>query len=362
MELLQPFRLGPFELPNRIVMAPMTRSRAGKGNTPTPLNATYYAQRASAGLIITEAAQISSQGIGYPWTPGIHTPEQIDGWQAVTDAVHAAGGRIFLQLFHGGRISHPDFHGGEPPVAPSPVRPTGQVFTPEGMKDFVVPRQLRTDEIPEIIEQFARGAENSLSAGFDGVELHCANGYLPDQFLCDGTNHRQDRYGGSIENRSRFVLELVERVTQAVDPDRVGIRLSPSGLFNDMFNSQPKETFEYVIDRLNRFNLCYLHLMEPLLPVDRLPQYLKAVTAHFRKIYGGPIITNGGFDREGGNLVIRQGSADMVAYGKLFLANPDLPVRFETNAPLNNWDEVTFYGGDEKGYTDYPFMEESSPK
>jgi N-ethylmaleimide reductase len=241
--------------------------------------------------------------------------------------------------------------------APSPVRPAGLVFTPGGMKDFVVPRQLRTEEIPEIIEQFARGAENAMSAGFDGVELHCANGYLPDQFLCDGTNHREDRYGGSIENRARFVIELVERVTRAVDPGRVGIRMSPSGLFNDMYNSRPRETFEYVIDQINRFNLCYLHLMEPREPVDSFPQYLKTVTAHFRKIHKGAVITNCGFDRERGNLAIRQGTADLVAYGRLFLANPDLPERFEKTAPLNKWEEATFYGGNEKGYTDYPFME-----
>jgi N-ethylmaleimide reductase len=336
-------------------MAPMTRSRT-VGNVPSELNAKYYVQRASAGLIITEATQVSTQGIGYPWTPGIHTAKQVEGWRLVTEAVHKAGGRMFLQLFHCGRISHPDFHGGDLPVAPSAVKPEGQVFTPEGMKDFVTPRALDTGEIPGIIEHFAQGTKNAQAASLDGVEIHAANGYLPNQFLCDGTNKRTDAYGGSLENRCRFVQELTEAVCAAWTSNRVGIRLSPSGLFNSMSHSDPVETFDYLVKKLNDFNLAYLHVMEPLMPVDDLPQYLTSVTPHYRKLFSGTIITNGGYDRTHGNRAVEDGAADLVAYGKLFLANPDLPKRFERNSRLNAPDEKTFYGGDERGYTDYPFL------
>jgi N-ethylmaleimide reductase len=357
VKLLTSYQLGTMTLPNRLVMAPMTRSRAGEGNVPTELNALYYVQRATAGLIITEATQVSTQGIGYPWTPGIHTAEQVDGWKQVVNAIHDAGGRVVLQLFHCGRISHPDFHDGELPVAPSAVKPQGQVFTPQGMKDFVTPRALRIDEIPGIIAQFVQGTKNALAAGFDGVEIHAANGYLPNQFLCDGTNKRTDAYGGSVENRCRFVLELTEAVCAASSSGNVGIRLSPSGIFNDMTHSEPVETFDFLVDRLNDFNLLYLHVMEPMMPVDHLPQYLTSVTEHYRKRYAGTMITNANYDRDSGKLAIENGVSDLVAYGKLFLSNPDLPKRFERHAPLNAWDEDTFYGGDEKGYTDYPFLD-----
>ena len=357
MHLLTAYQMGPLKLSNRVIMAPMTRSRAGENNVPTELNATYYKQRAGAGLIITEATQVSPQGVGYPWTPGIHTLAQTEGWKKVTEAVHRASGKIFLQLFHCGRISHPDFHDGQMPVAPSAVKPAGQVFTPEGQKDFVEPRELELEEIPGIIDQFVQGTRNAVTAGFDGVEIHAANGYLPNQFICDGTNRRSDAYGGSVENRCRFVLELTQAVCSACNRERVGIRLSPSGLFNDMSHSDPVETFDYLINRLNTFGLAYLHLVEPMIPVDDLPQYLKTVTPHYRDIYTGTIITNGGYDRDTGNQVIQEGKADLVSYGKCFLANPDLPKRFEANQPLNAPDESTFYGGDEKGYTDYPFIE-----
>jgi N-ethylmaleimide reductase len=298
MNLLTPFKLEPYELTNRVVLAPMTRSRAGEGHVPTEMNATYYAQRASAGLSITEATQVSQQGVGYPWTPGIHTDAQVEGWKRVTQVVHRKGGRIFLQLFHCGRISHPLYQGGGLPVAPSAVKPEGELFTHEGMKEFVTPRALETDEIPGVIEQFRLGAKNALAAGFDGVEIHSANGYLPDQFLCDGTNHRTDQYGGLVENRARFVLELTKAVCEVWESNKVGIRLSPSGLFNEMYNSEPVETFEFLIDKLNLFCLSYLHLIEPLISVDDFPQYLQSVTPHFRKIYRGTIITNGDYDRE----------------------------------------------------------------
>ena len=359
MNLLTPFKLEPYELPNRVVLAPMTRSRAGEGHVPTEMNATYYAQRASAGLSITEATQVSQQGVGYPWTPGIHTDAQVEGWKRVTQVVHRKGGRIFLQLFHCGRISHPIYQRGGLPVAPSAVKPEGELFTHEGMKEFVTPRALETDEIPGVIEQFRLGAKNALAAGFDGVEIHSANGYLPEQFLCDGTNHRTDQYGGSVENRARFVLELTKAVCEVWESNKVGIRLSPSGLFNDMYNSEPVETFEFLIDKLNLFRLSYLHLIEPLIPVDDFPQYLQSVTPHFRKIYRGTIITNGDYDREKGNGAIENNEADLVSYGKLFLANPDLPERFAANAPLNDPDPDTFYGGGEQGYIDYPFMDKS---
>ncbi len=356
MKLLTSYQLGPLTLANRMVMAPMTRSRSPQNNAPTDVNALYYAQRASAGLIVTEAAQVSAQGVGYPWTPGVHTPEQVEGWKRVTEAVHKAGGYIFAQLFHGGRISHPDYHGGELPVSPSAVKPEGQVFTYEGMQDFVAPRALDKAEIPDIMEDFARATECARNAGFDGVEIHAANGYLPNQFLCDGTNQRTDDYGGSVENRSRFVLELTQAVVGEWASDHVGIRLSPSGLFNSMSHSDPVATFDYLVGKLDGYNLAYLHLIEPGMPLDEFPQYLKTVTPHYRKLYSGTLITCGGYDRKKGELALAEVTTDLVAFGGLFLANPDLPARFETNADLNVPDEATFYGGDEKGYSDYPFL------
>lgn len=356
--LLTTFNLSGLELPNRIIMAPMTRSRAGEENVPTELNATYYKQRASAGLIISEGTQISEQGVGYPWTPGIHSDKQVEGWKKVTNAVHEAGGRIFAQIWHVGRISHPYFHDGDLPVAPSAVKPQGQAFTPEGMKDFVEPRALETEEIPGIIKDYVQAAKNAMEAGFDGVEIHGANGYLIDQFIQDGTNKRTDRYGGSVENRARFALEVTEAVTEAVGSNRVGIRLSPSGEFNDMHDTNPKHTFTYLINELNRFDLAYLHLIEPLTDVSDLTNYLENVTPYFRNIYEGTIITCGGYTRESGIQTIEQNDADLVAYAQLFLANPDLPERFAVDAELNEPDSDTYYGGGKEGYTDYPFMDE----
>ena len=360
--LLTSYDLGAFTLSNRVVMAPMTRSRAGEGNVPTELNATYYRQRASAGLIISEGTQISEQGVGYPWTPGIHTNKQVEGWEKVTDAVHEEGGKIFAQIWHVGRISHPYFHDGELPVAPSAVKPEGQAFTPEGMKDFVEPRALETDEIDGIIEDYIQAAKNARNAGFDGIEIHGANGYLIDQFIHDGTNKRSDRYGGSKENRSRFALEVTEAVADAIGSKRTGIRLSPSGEFNDMHDSNPKETFRYLIDQLNQFDLAYLHLVEPLSDVSDKPNYADDVAAFYRDAYEGTLIICGGYDRESGIEVLKNNNADLVAYAQLFLANPDLPERFAADAELNKPDTDTFYGGDEKGYTDYPFMGEEDIK
>jgi N-ethylmaleimide reductase len=358
MDLFTPIQLGPYTLPNRIVMAPLTRNRAGARNVPGRLNALYYAQRASAGLIISEASQVSPQGLGYPGTPGIYSPEQVEGWKLVTDAVHQQGGRIFLQLWHVGRISHPDLQPeGALPVAPSALAPQGEAATYEGMKPFVTPRALETYEIPDIIEQYRKGAENALAAGFDGVEIHGANGYLLDQFLRDGTNQRTDVYGGSIENRSRLLLEVTEAVVGVWGSAHVGVRLSPSGTFNNMSDSDPKATFGYVIEQLNRFGLAYLHLREPD-AVDIRHGGTPLPSSYFRPIYKGTLMVNTDYTLETGNQAIATGHADLVAYGVLFIANPDLPERFRLGVPLNQPDPSTFYGGGEKGYIDYPTFNE----
>ncbi|AFY34059.1 alkene reductase [Calothrix sp. PCC 7507] len=355
-DLFSPVQLGLYTLPNRIVMAPMTRNRAGAGNVPTPINATYYAQRATAGLIVTEGSQVSPQGFGYPATPGIHSIEQVAGWRQVTDAVHDAGGKIFLQLWHTGRISHPSLQpDGALPVAPSAIAPRGNAMTYTGDQPFVTPRALDIDEIPGVVEQFRQGAKNALAAGFDGVEIHGAFGYLIDQFLQDGSNQRSDRYGGSVENRARFLLEVTEAVSSVWGAKRVGIKLSPSNTFNDIHDSDPKTTFGYAIAALNTFGLGYLHLMEPT-PADIRHGGKPISVAEFHPLYPGTLIANGGYDREKGNAAIAKGYADLVSFGSPFLANPDLPARLQLDAPLNQPDRNTFYGGDEKGYTDYPFL------
>ncbi|MBI4785124.1 MAG: alkene reductase [Oscillatoriophycideae cyanobacterium NC_groundwater_1537_Pr4_S-0.65um_50_18] len=358
LSLFSPVKLGRYELPNRMVMAPLTRNRAGEGNVPRVLNAEYYAQRASAGLIVSEATQISPQGLGYPLTPGIHSSEQIAGWQLVTQAVHEKGGRIFLQLWHVGRISHPSLQpNGELPVAPSAIAPQGMASTFTGEQPFVTPRALELDEIPGIVADYRQAAENALTAGFDGVEVHGANGYLLDQFLQDGSNHRTDAYGGSIENRARLLLEVMEAVVGVWGSDRVGVRLSPSGTFNDMADSDPTALFGYVISALNRFDLAYLHLVEPRWTSETTETDLGALTASaFRPLYSGTLIAAGGFDRDQGNAVIAAGKADLVAYGRLYISNPDLVERFAANAALNPYDRSTFYGGDERGYIDYPTL------
>lgn len=358
-DLFTPIQLGLYELPNRIVMAPLTRNRAGEGNVPLDIHATYYTQRASAGLIITEATQVSPQGVGYPSTPGIHSQAQVEGWRGVTDSVHQQGGRIFLQLWHVGRVSHPSFHGGALPVAPSAIAPAGEAMTYEGMQPFVTPRALELEEIPGLIEQFRQGAENALAAGFDGVEVHSANGYLLDQFLRDGSNQRTDAYGGSIVNRARLLLEVTQAVVDVWGGDRVGVRLSPSNTFNDMSDSEPRATFGYTIQALNRFNLAYLHLLDPS-EADRRHGGTLIPTQEFRPLYQGNLMVNWDYDKAKGNTAIASGNADLVSYGKLFIANPDLPKRFQLNAPLNEPDSSTFYGGNERGYIDYPALEKSA--
>ncbi len=357
--LLSSVQLGPYTLPNRLVMAPLTRNRAGDGNVPRELNATYYSQRASAGLIITEATQISPDGQGYPCTPGIHSAEQIEGWRLVTDALHAKGGHIFLQLWHVGRISHPSLQpGGALPVAPSAIAAEGEASTFSGAQPFVTPRALETSEIPGIVENYRLAAQNAKAAGFDGVEIHAANGYLIDQFLEDGTNHRTDHYGGSIENRARFLIEIVEAVTTVWDANKVGVRLSPAGTFNSMSDSNPKALFSYVADTLNRYGLAYLHLVEPRSDENSGSEEEPELTCkYFRSIFKGTIISAGGYNRELAEETIAAGNADLIAFGRFYIANPDLAERFALNAPLNPYDRSTFYGGDEKGYTDYPTLE-----
>ena len=358
MKLLSSYPLGPYKLKNRMLMAPMTRNRAGRGNAPQPMNALYYGQRAGAGLIITEAAQVSPQGLGYPDMPGIYSPEQIGGWRLVTDLVHKRGGLIFLQLFHCGRISHPSLQpGGTAPVAPSAVRPKGEAMTYRGPSPFVEPRTLETEEIPGIIEQFRWGAENARMAGFDGVELHAANGYLLDQFLRDGSNQRTDQYGGSVENRARFLFEVTEAVVNVLGEGRVGVHVSPENPFNDIYDSNSELLFSYLAEGLNRYPLAYLHVVEiDLSNPSVFKGGLNSITRQLRKIFKGTYVTNGGYDRDRAERVLERGDADLVAFGRLFLANPDLPERFSKDVPLNDPDPSTFYGGDERGYTDYPFF------
>ncbi len=359
-ELFTPVRLGPYRLANRLVMAPLTRNRAGPGGVPQALNAAYYAQRASAGLIVTEASQISPQGLGYPNTPGIHSAEQIAGWRRVTEAVHTRDGRIFLQLWHVGRISHPTLQpdgafGGSLPVAPSAIRPEGQAVTHDGPRDFVTPRALTLAEIPGIIDQYRAAARNALSAGFNGVEVHAANGYLLDQFLRDGSNRRDDAYGGPIAKRARLLLEVTEAVAKVWGATRVGVRISPVNSFNSMSDSDPDATFGHVAQALNRFGLAYLHVVErDSSDHASEPSYDRR---RLRAAFDGPYIANGGYDRLRGDRALASGGADLIAFGKDFLANPDLPERFRRHAPLNQPDPTTFYGGDGRGYTDYPALD-----
>ncbi|MGD8309855.1 MAG: alkene reductase [Chromatiales bacterium] len=348
-DLFTPVRIGDLELPNRVVMAPLTRNRAGPGGVPQPMNAEYYAQRASAGLIISEASQVSQRGIGYPGTPGIHDEAQVEGWRGVTRAVHEHGGRIFLQLWHVGRISHPSLQpDGAAPVAPSAVPPEGEAVTYEGPRAFVTPRALETSEIPAIVEQFRQGAANAREAGFDGVEIHGANGYLIDQFLRDGTNHRTDVYGGSVENRARFLMEVAEAVIGVWGAERVGVRLSPASAFNDMSDSDPQTHYGRIVERLDGLGLAYLHIVELVEIVERFD------FGALRRAFSGPYMANAGYDGESAARALRGGAADLVAFGQLFLANPDLPRRLAEGAPLNEPDPDSFYGGDERGYLDYP--------
>lgn len=352
IDLFSPITIGNVTLRNRMVMAPLTRNRAGEGNVPQDMNVVYYRQRANAGMIITEATQVSAEGIGYPATPGIHNEEQVAGWKKITKAVHDEGSLIFLQLWYCGRISHPDLlPDNQQPISASAIKPEGEAVTYEGMKPFVEPRALAMEELPGLIDQYRIAAENARKAGFDGVEVHAANGYLLDQFLRDGSNHRQDDYGGSIENRARLMLEVVDSVAQVWDSSQVGVRISPDNSYNDMTDSDPQALFNYVADSLGSRNLAYLHVVEGGFMGEHNVDY-----DQIRQHYNGNYMANLGYDLEKAQAAIAGGHADLVSFGTLFLANPDLVARFKANAELNTPDQETFYGGDEHGYTDYPFM------
>jgi len=351
--LFTPITIGDLKLSNRITMAPLTRNRAAEGNVPQAMNVEYYRQRASAGLIISEGTQISPQGLGYPGTPGIHSDAQVAGWQHVTDAVHKEGGKIFCQLWHVGRISHTSLQiNGELPVAPSALKPKGQIFTYTGLQDFEMPRALRTNDILGIIADYVDAAKNAKKAGFDGVEIHSANGYLLDQFLRDSTNHRQDQYGGNINNRMRLLLEVTEQVVGVWGQQRVGVRLSPENSFNDIKDSNPQQTFNAIAKHLSNFPLAYLHILEG----DMMTGKRQLDYVDLRQCFTGLYMANNGYNLHLANKAITENRADMIAFGKLFIANPDLPYRFANQLPLNEPDSATFYGGDEKGYIDYPAL------
>ncbi|MDP1657942.1 MAG: alkene reductase [Methylotenera sp.] len=355
IDLFSPVKLGSMSLNNRMVMAPLTRNRAGEGGVPQTVNVTYYAQRASAGLIITEATPISAMAHGYPALPGIYTDAQVAGWKKVTDAVHAKGGKIVLQLWHVGRISHPSLlPNGALPVAPSAIKPAGQAFTYQGLQDYVTPRALELAELPDIVADYVHATKCALAAGFDGVEIHAANGYLLDQFLRDGSNKRTDNYGGSFENRVRLLMEVTKAVVDVAGSDKVGLRISPVNPFNDMNDSDPQALFDYVAEALNQFNLAYLHVVEGGIHGggEAAPFDFVVLRKHFKNAY----MANLAYDKARGNAAIASGHADVVAYGVPFIANPDLVERYRTNALLNEADSNTFYGGSEKGYTDYPFL------
>lgn len=355
--LLQPISLGSLHLPNRVVMAPMTRSRAdNKENKPTEdLQGTYYQQRASAGLIITEGSQVSEQAVGYINTPGIYSKAQLEGWKMVTEKVHASGGRIFIQLWHVGRMSHPDFHKGNLPLAPSAINPNEKSYTPDGFKDTVTPKEMTLDDIHKTIKDFANAATNAIDAGFDGVEIHASNGYLFHQFFNRTSNTRTDAYGGNIENRARFLFDVLEAIKERMPEDKIGIRLNPSlhGSFGMTMDEETIPTFDYIVQKLNDYNLAYLHLSEPFTDVSEVPFAVTNIAKHYRPLYRGKLMINNGFDKESGNRILEEGLADLVAFGKPYISNPDLVERFKQDVPLTDWEENTFYTPGKKGYLDY---------
>jgi 2,4-dienoyl-CoA reductase-like NADH-dependent reductase (Old Yellow Enzyme family) len=351
--LFEPLKIGDLEVPNRVFMAPLTRNRStGAGRVPNAMMRDYYAQRASAGLIISEATSVAPAGVGYPHTPGVWSDEQVEGWRRIVQGVHAAGGRMFLQLWHVGRISDPIYHDGALPVAPSPIAPRGNVSLIRPQRPFVAPRALKTEEIAGVVEAYRRGAENAKAAGFDGVEIHGANGYLIDQFLQDSTNKRDDGYGGSIENRARLLLEVTDAVVSVWGPGRVGMHLAPRADAHDMGDSNLPATFGYVARELGKRRIAFICAREST-KAPRLGPELKAA-------FDGVYVANEGFTREEAEAVVGAGEADAVAFGKLFLANPDLPRRFALGAELNRWNADTFYSDGPAGYTDYPALEEQA--
>jgi len=351
--LFDPITIGDLNLPSRIIMAPMTRNRATMpGRVPNALMKEYYVQRASAGAILTEGVSVVPEGVGYPATPGIWSEEQVAAWRDVTDAVHRAGGRILLQLWHVGRISDPVYHDGRPPVAPSAIRPNGHVSLLRPVRDYVTPRALETEEVEGVVEAFRKGAENAKRAGFDGVEIHGANGYLFDQFLQDSTNKRTDRYGGSLENRARLLLEVTDAVVSVWGPGRVGMHLAPRADAHDVGDSDLPATFGHVARELGRRKIAFIMARESQV-APRLGPALKAA-------FGGVYIANEGLDLETAGRLLENGEADAAAFGKLFIANPDLPERIRLGAPLNRWGSETFYDGGPDGYTDYPALAQAA--
>jgi N-ethylmaleimide reductase len=358
MKLLQPIKIGNLSLSNRMAMAPMTRARAENNGTANESTITYYTQRAGAGLIISEGINISEQAIGSPYTPGIYTNAQIESWKKVTDSVHQNGGKIFAQLWHTGRVSHSVDKNGVLPVAPSALAIAGQQhFSSQGPKDYEIPRALETAEVKQVVQDYKQAAINAIEAGFDGVELHAATGYLPNQFLAESANIRSDEYGGTIENRSRFILETMQEMVVAIGADKVGIKLSPSIPYNSILESDPLATYTYLIIQLDKLPLSYIHLMNPLfLPEEGFDQYPKDVMGTLGILTNHLLIANTGYTKETAEQELEKGIAKMISFGVPFIANPDLPKRFEQNAPLNEPDRATFYGGNQKGYTDYPSL------
>ncbi|SHH52527.1 alkene reductase [Bradyrhizobium erythrophlei] len=363
-KLFSTTEVGPYRLSHRVVMAPLTRMRSDPGDIPSALMVEYYTQRASdGGLIVSEATPVSIRGNGYAGAPGIYSDRQIAGWRRITDAVHAKGGRIFQQLWHVGRQSHVDLQpNGEAPVAPSAIAAKGYAYTKRGEAPFSMPRSLELHEIPGIIEEFRSGAKRALRAGFDGVEIHGANGYLPDQFLQDGTNKRTDEYGGPIENRARFLLEVTQAAISAWGADRVGVRISPSGTYGSMSDSNPPATFGYAATQLDRLGIAYLHVVEPRIKGTEEISHGQAPVAaqHLRPKFSRTLIAAGGFAADSAEAIVAAGDADLVAFGRHFISNPDLPERLRRGLPLNRYDRSTFYGGDARGYLDYPPAEVAS--
>ena len=359
--LLEPYDLNGLQLKNRVVMAPMTRSRAtNQEHVPTEMHVKYYTQRAGAGLIISEGSQVSKEAVGYINTPGIYSAAQVEGWKPVTASVQAAGGKIFCQLWHVGRISHPDFHNGALPLAPDAINPGAKSYTPEGFKETVTPKKMTTEEIKQTVEDFKNAAANAKEAGFDGVEIHSSNGYLFHQFFNATSNQRTDEYGGSIENRARFFFEVLDAIITVFPENRVGARFNPSlnGVFGMMADEETIPTFDYIIKKLNEYDLSYIHLSQPFTDVSDIDFLVTDIAKHYRPMYKGTLMINGGYDQAKGNKVIEDKEADLVSFGKLYISNPDLVHRFEIDAPMAEWDEDTFYVPGEKGYTDYPNYEE----
>jgi N-ethylmaleimide reductase len=361
ISLFEPFSLGNIQLSNRVVMAPLTRRRA---NNPAlaadDMVALYYQQRATAGLIISEGSQISPQAYGYTGSPGCYTHAQMEGWKKVTDTVHRAGGKIFMQLWHVGPFSHRLLQpGNKAPFSASPITPEGEVLTQEGRMPYESSRAMTKDEIYQTVKDFARAAQNAIKAGFDGVEVHGAHAYIIDQFIMDGTNKRSDEFGGSVENRSRFLFMILDEILKQIPSGRVGLRLSPRSVKKGMEDSTPEETYGYIVNKLNDYNLAYLHISEMMTPELRLENPAHSIVPYFRKIYNGTLISCGGHTLESAHRILENNEADLIAFGKPFISNPDLVERLRTDAPLNDWDKETFYHGGPKGYIDYPMLQYS---